>query len=112
MFESEQKAIKLVRKTMQESDSIINTIKADLTKNIIKENIKIIRKKIRLISLNIEDFFNKQSKLESGRDDLTRLLSRKFLPVIINKEISYSIKNKKPFELIAIYINNFKVHTI
>jgi len=108
MFESEQKAIKLVRKTMQEIDSIINTIKADLTKNIIKENIKTIRKKIRLISLNIEDFFNKQSKLESGRDDLTRLLSRKFLPVIINKEISYSIKNKKPFAVLAIDIDYFK----
>src|SRR5690625_7860054 len=64
--------------------------------------IKTIRKYIRAISLNVEELFNRHLKLESGRDDLTRLLSRKFLPVILNREINYSINNKKPFAILGI----------
>jgi len=105
MFESEQKEIKLINKSMDKIDFII---KNELQNKEKIYFIKEIRKNIRVINLNIDELFNRQSKLESGRDDLTRLLSRKFLPVILNKEINYSINHKKPFAILGIDIDFFK----
>src|SRR5699024_4443529 len=112
MFESEQNTIAFIKNAMEQIDSYIDSYIDrgmgfdDLEQQ--REFIRKIRKNIRIISLNVGDLFNKQSKLESGRDELTRLLSRKFLPVIINKEINYSIKNRKSFAILAIDIDYFK----
>lgn len=108
MFESEQKTIGLIKDAMRQIDRSIEAGRRAGDSEYQRELVRDIRKHIRIITLNVAELFNKQSKLESGRDDLTRLLSRKFLPVIINKEINYSIKNKKPFAVLAVDIDYFK----
>src|SRR5690625_2513775 len=108
MFESEQKTIGLIKDAMRQIDRSIEAGRRAGEPEYQRELVRGIRKHIRIITLNVAELFNKQSKLESGRDDLTRLLSRKFLPVIINKEINYSIKNKKPFAVLAVDIDYFK----
>ncbi len=108
MFESEQSTMQLIQQAMHTIDGLIEDEQLFTAPDIQRKSIKEIRKNIRIISLNISELFNKQSKLEAGRDELTRLLSRKFLPVIIDKEINYSIKNKKPFAVLAIDIDYFK----
>lgn len=108
IFETEKKETNLIAQSIEAIDHIV----ADQLVNSLPEQridlIKEVRRNIRIIRLNIDELFNKQSKLESGRDDLTKLLSRKFLPVILNKEIDYSIKNNKPFAILGIDVDYFK----
>lgn len=108
MFESESATLQLIHQAMEKIDDIISAGKLCIGVEEQRKYLQEIRKQIRLISLNITELFSKQSKLESGRDELTRLLSRKFLPVIIDKEINYSITNKRPFAVLAIDIDYFK----
>jgi len=107
MFETEQREIQVIKESMAAIDSTIDRYLNNGNEDLIGQ-IKTIRKYIRAINLNVEELFNRHLKLESGRDDLTRLLSRKFLPVILNREINYSINNKKPFAILGIDIDYFK----
>lgn len=107
MFETEEKEINIIRNAMRQIDIIIEQDVKNKKQSSVNE-IKEIRKNIRAISLNVEELFNRHLKLESGRDELTRLLSRKFLPVILNREISFSISNSKPFAILGIDIDYFK----
>ncbi len=60
------------------------------------------------IDYHLDRLFRLHNELEAGRDVLTRLLSRKFLPVVLNKEVSYSRTNGSSFALLAIDIDHFK----
>lgn len=70
--------------------------------------LKDIRSEVRNIKLNINNLFDKYNEVEAGRDELTRLLSRKYLSVVLSKEVSYSRKRNNPFALIAIDLDYFK----
>lgn len=67
-----------------------------------------LRELTRSIALELNSLFERHNELESGRDVLTRLLSRKYLPVVLNKEIAYAQKRAKSFALIGIDIDYFK----
>lgn len=70
--------------------------------------LKEIRIETRNIKLNVDVLFDKYSELESGRDELTKLLSRKYLSVILSKEVSYARKRGIDFALVAVDIDYFK----
>lgn len=72
------------------------------------EILKKIRVENRNIQMNIESLFDKYSELEAGRDELTRLLSRKYLSVVLSKEVSYARKRGITFALLAIDLDFFK----
>lgn len=67
-----------------------------------------LREYTRAISLELNSLFERHNELESGRDVLTRLLGRKYLPVVLNKEIAYAQKRAKSFALIGLDIDYFK----
>jgi diguanylate cyclase len=46
--------------------------------------------------------------LESGRDTLTKLLNRRFLDTVMQRETSYSIRNKTPYAVMLVDIDHFK----
>jgi diguanylate cyclase len=56
----------------------------------------------------LEGLFDQANDLESGRDVLTRLLNRKFLPVVMGKEINYSRQTGNNFGVLAIDVDHFK----
>lgn len=60
------------------------------------------------IAYHLDNLFAQNNELEAGRDVLTRLLNRKFLPVVLNKEIHFSRQRKSSFTLLAIDIDHFK----
>lgn len=62
----------------------------------------------RAIQGHLERLFDKRSDLDAGRDALTRLLSRRFLDVILSKETAYARKTGTRFALLAIDIDYFK----
>lgn len=63
---------------------------------------------IRNIAYHIETLFTQANELESGRDVLTHLLNRKFLPVVMNKEISFARTHSKNFAVLMIDLDHFK----
>lgn len=65
--------------------------------------------KTREIAYHLENLFEQHDELEAGRDVLTRLLSRKFLTVVLNKEINYARRSGTQFAVVAMDIDNFKV---
>lgn len=67
-----------------------------------------IREKTRSIRFLLDNLFEQANELEAGRDVLTRLLNRKFLPVVMNKEMLYSRQAGGSFGVLVIDVDNFK----
>src|SRR5690606_21265498 len=57
---------------------------------------------------HLDRLFEQQNELESGRDVLTRLLSRKYLPVVLSREVGYAQQRGSRFALLAVDIDFFK----
>lgn len=67
-----------------------------------------IRDAARSILMLLENMLERASGLEAGRDSLTRLLNRKFLPVVLNREIEIGRHANKRFALLMVDIDHFK----
>src|SRR5690606_3682640 len=70
--------------------------------------IREIRAHAKNIQYQMEDLFSKSLEVESGKDVLTRLLNRKFLPSVLGREIQFSRDQEKTFAVAAIDIDHFK----
>ncbi|ROT46490.1 diguanylate cyclase [Pusillimonas sp. NJUB218] len=67
-----------------------------------------IRNHARNIQLHLGSLFARSLELESGKDVLTRLLNRKFLPTVLAREIEHSRKSGSGFAVALIDIDHFK----
>lgn len=67
-----------------------------------------LRDKVRGILFNLDSLFEQNNELESGRDVLTRLLNRKFMPVVFSKQVEQAMKQKTSFAVVALDIDYFK----
>ncbi|MGE4371063.1 MAG: GGDEF domain-containing protein [Burkholderiaceae bacterium] len=67
-----------------------------------------IHEKAHEIRYNLERLFAQYSALESGRDTLTRMLSRKFLPVVMAREMAYARETGTRFSMVLADIDHFK----
>jgi len=56
----------------------------------------------------LSDLFQSATELESGRDPLTRVLNRKFLPSVLGREIALAKKNSLPLSIIMLDVDHFK----
>lgn len=70
--------------------------------------IREIRAHAKNIQYQMEDLFSKSLEVESGKDVLTRLLNRKFLPSVLGREIQFSRDQEKTFAVASIDIDYFK----
>ena len=70
--------------------------------------LRLLREQTRSIGFHLERLFDQSNELEAGRDALTRLLSRKFLPVVLSKEVDYARHSGTDFAVLAIDIDHFK----
>ncbi|MDD2926007.1 diguanylate cyclase [Rhodoferax sp.] len=61
------------------------------------------------IAYHLDNLFEQNNELEAGRDALTRLLNRKYLPVVMSKEVHFARKRKSSFALLALDIDHFKL---
>jgi diguanylate cyclase len=52
--------------------------------------------------------FERVGELDAGRDSLTNLLNRRFLPTVLRREIDLSSKSGKPFALLLLDLDHFK----
>ena len=67
-----------------------------------------LHEQVRHMAMNLEALFTQNSELDAGRDVLTQLLNRKFLPVVLSKEVSYARKSAAAFSVLTIDIDFFK----
>ena len=67
-----------------------------------------VREQSRSIGHHLELLFEQNNELESGRDTLTRLLSRKFLSVVLSRQINYARQAGNSFAVLSIDLDHFK----
>ena len=67
-----------------------------------------LREQSRSIAYHLDLLFEQNNELESGRDVLTRLLNRKFLSVVLNKQINYTRETGNGFAALSIDLDYFK----
>ena len=67
-----------------------------------------MRDLVSTIRFNLDHLFEQNSELEAGRDVLTRLLNRKFMPVVLSKQITYARNHGAEFAVLALDIDHFK----
>ena len=73
-----------------------------------QQHIRALHDHTRRMALELDTLFQKANELEGGRDVLTSLLNRKFLPVVLSKEVAYARERSSQFAVIAIDIDYFK----
>lgn len=67
-----------------------------------------LRDESQSIAFRLDVLFRQTNELEAGRDALTRLLNRKYLPVVLNKEVAHARQHGAPFAILTIDVDNFK----
>ncbi|MDY3199009.1 MAG: GGDEF domain-containing protein, partial [Pseudomonadaceae bacterium] len=67
-----------------------------------------LREQAKSISYHLDLLFEQNNELESGRDVLTRLLNRKYLSVVLNKQITYARSTGGSFAVLALDLDHFK----
>lgn len=74
----------------------------------VTQSVRDLHEQVRLITTHLDRLFEERNELEAGRDSLTRLLSRRFLDVILAKEVAYARHSGTRFALIAVDVDYFK----
>ena len=67
-----------------------------------------LRDEAQAIAFRLDVLFRQTNELEAGRDALTRLLNRKYLPVVMNKEVAFARQHDMTFAVLVIDVDNFK----
>lgn len=60
------------------------------------------------IAFHLDALFEQSRELDAGRDVLTRLLNRKFLPVVLRREIDYCRERRANFAVLSLDVDHFK----
>ncbi|MEE3662505.1 diguanylate cyclase [Brenneria sp. g21c3] len=79
-----------------------------LTQDAYAPLLKSVRNRIHKIRVFIGSLFDEVQKLESGKDTLTLLLNRRFLPTILRHETSLAMRKSAPLTIAMIDIDHFK----
>lgn len=56
----------------------------------------------------LNSLFDKAAEIESGRDTVTQLLSRKFVATVLKREIALATQNREPFCILMVDLDHFK----
>lgn len=72
------------------------------------EQLREIREAAKAVHYLLEHLFERASDIENGRDTLTQMLNRKFLPVVLGKQVANARKSASSFALLMIDVDHFK----
>ncbi|MBA5203102.1 diguanylate cyclase [Pectobacterium aroidearum] len=102
--------IRTIASIITETDEYIRgySTTALLTQQDYAPLLKAVRSKIYKINMLLGSLFDEVQKLESGKDTLTLLLNRRFLPTILRHEISLAMHSSTPLSIAMIDIDHFK----
>jgi diguanylate cyclase len=98
--------LRTLQRLMEDIDgSVLPQImgEADRSKSLL-----LLKEKVDEIGFLLANLFNTAAMLESGRDPLTRALSRRFLPSVLNREIMLARSQGLPLCVAMLDIDHFK----
>lgn len=72
------------------------------------QELRALREQSKGLVFLLDLLFEQSAEIDSGRDVLTRLLNRKFLPVIMAKEVKYARKRNTGFAVLVLDVDHFK----
>jgi diguanylate cyclase len=67
-----------------------------------------VREQTKGLAFYLDALFEQSQALDAGRDVLTQLLNRKFLPVVMGKEVRYARDRASTFAVLVVDIDHFK----
>lgn len=67
-----------------------------------------LESELETLKFQVSTLFERQLEVENGRDALTRLLNRRFLPTVLNREIHLAQERNIRFALLFIDLDHFK----
>jgi diguanylate cyclase len=67
-----------------------------------------VRQKTKLVAFLLDELFQQAGHMESGRDPLTRLLNRRYLQVILTRQIDQARRQNSQLSVLTIDIDHFK----
>lgn len=98
----------LILSGMEHIDHVLLPAFGQATPEQLVQRLGELREQARSIALNLEALFEHNSQMDAGRDVLTHLLNRKFLPVVLSKEVAFARESGTTFSVLAIDIDHFK----
>ena len=72
------------------------------------QQLRQLRDEVRRINYHLAALFEQHQELDAGRDVLTRLLNRKFLPVVRGKEMGHAQQHSESFAVLVVDVDHFK----
>ncbi|PWC22113.1 GGDEF domain-containing protein [Brenneria roseae subsp. roseae] len=102
--------IKVISDLIVETDNYINHYSkvSPLSPSNYSPLLKSVRSKIYKINMLLGSLFDDVQKLESGKDTLTLLLNRRFLPTILRHETALAMHSNSALTVTMIDIDHFK----
>jgi diguanylate cyclase len=73
-----------------------------------REAMKLVEADIGEVKFLLTGLFDRFIEVESGRDALTRLLNRRYLPTILMREVALARRSDVPFAVLLLDIDHFK----
>lgn len=70
--------------------------------------VKALQGALNEIHYMMDQLFKAAEAVENGRDPLTKTLSRRFLPTILGREVSLSLRRHIPFSVLMVDVDHFK----
>ena len=98
----------LILEGIDHIDNVLLPAFAQTTPEQLVQHLGALREQARSMALNLEALFEHNSQMDAGRDVLTHLLNRKFLPVVLSKEVAYARESGTTFSVLSIDIDYFK----
>ncbi|WP_413722771.1 diguanylate cyclase [Sodalis sp. RH24] len=70
--------------------------------------LRTVRNQVKQISTLLATLFDELAKFENGKDPLTNLLNRRFIPTILRREIALAMRSGTPFVIAILDVDYFK----
>ncbi|MDD2880313.1 MAG: diguanylate cyclase [Rhodoferax sp.] len=67
-----------------------------------------LQSELKTLQFHLSSLFERHQEAENGRDTLTRLLTRRFLPAVMNREMQVAQTRKSSFALLLLDLDHFK----
>lgn len=106
-FEGSDEA-QLIVEAIQRIDQVLLPVANQNEPESQRRQLRELREQAQGIAYHLDQLFARNNEMESGRDVLTRLLNRKFLPVILGKQIETARKTSARFSLLMLDLDHFK----
>lgn len=106
----ENQQVQQMRQLMTQIDEKVDSIDttAEMPVKKMQELLRVIHSSCQQINTHMEMLFNEASHMQDGKDALTNLLNKRYLPIVLKHEVSLAMENHLPLSVAIIDVDHFK----